>query len=115
MEKFGTAFLQFVEPAGNQGFEFWPTCPIGMLSEHLPGELEPDLLHRVGPRRVGGQRQQANAAVPGRQMVTHIAMEMHRPIIQGNVNHIGLRILLSTKEKKRYISLTLKRSRWRTM
>src|SRR5437588_10255604 len=100
MEKFGTAFPQFVEPAGNQGFEFLPTRPIGMLSEPLTGELEPDLLHRLGPGSAAWQRQQANPAVSGRQVTGHIAMEMHGPIIQGDINHIGVRILLLDEVKK---------------
>ncbi len=54
----------------------------------------------LGKACVGGPRQQANAAVSGRQMVAHIAMKMHRPVIQSDVNHIGLRILLLDKVKE---------------
>src|SRR2546421_12726040 len=105
MEKFGTAFPQFVEPAGNHLFEFLPARPIGMLSEQLTGELEPDLLHRIGR----GERRWAKAASesgcfwpPSDRSHSH-----------GNApaNYRGAMEItsasgycFSTKEKKRYIS-----------
>src|SRR6266568_6601481 len=58
MKKFGTAFPQFIEPASDQGFEFLPARAVGMLSKHLPAELEPDLLHRIGR----GERRSVKAA-----------------------------------------------------
>jgi hypothetical protein len=54
----------------------------------------------LGEASVGWQRQQANPAVSGRQVIGHIAMEMHGPIIQGDINHIGVRILLLDEVKK---------------
>ena len=58
MEKLGTAFALFVEPASNQVFEVWPARAVGMLGQYFPAEFEPDLLHGIGE----GERRSVKAA-----------------------------------------------------
>src|SRR6266566_5160144 len=65
-----------------------------MLLHKLAIELEPEFLDGIGPGRIGGQGQQADLTVDGRQMLLDIGMKMHGPVIQGDVDHVGLRIVL---------------------
>src|SRR5450631_2707900 len=65
-----------------------------MLPHELAIELEPELLNRIGPGSVRWQTQETNLAVNLGQMILDVAMKMVGPVIQSDVNHIGLRIVL---------------------
>src|SRR6266704_1873023 len=66
----------------------------GMLVHKLSIELEPEFLNGIGPRRIGGQTQQANFAVDALEIIKDIRMKVDRPVIQRNVDHARFGIML---------------------
>src|SRR6266487_3929664 len=65
-----------------------------MLVHELAIEFEPELLDRIGPGCVGRQGQQADLAVDARKIVQYISVKVVGPVIQRDVNHAGVRIML---------------------
>src|SRR6266566_2880438 len=72
-----------------------------MYVEQVLIEQAPHLFNWIGPGCIRRQRQERDATVLLPQGIEHIAMEMYRPIIQGDEDAFGLRVLLLNEQEKR--------------
>jgi len=81
-------------------FEPLPIIIIGMMIEQFSVELQPDLFHRIGPRRIGGERNQFDPRTIVGEVIQDIEMRMHKPVVQGHKDPFSLGIVLIDKAEE---------------